>query len=47
MYLNLGLIKNFVKTMNQEEATFTHIREMFLRLREAKLREGVFIGPQI
>jgi len=33
--------------MNQEEATFTHIREMFLRLREAKLREGVFIGPQI
>ena len=33
--------------MNQEEAAFTHLWEKFPRLSEAKLTEGVFIGPQI
>ena len=47
MHLKFGLIKNFVKSMNQEEAAFTHLWEKFPRLSEAKLTEGVFIGPQI
>jgi len=47
MHLKLGLMKNFVKAMNQEEAAFTYLREKFPRLSEAKLKEGVFIGPQI
>jgi hypothetical protein len=47
MHLKLGLMKNFVKAMNQEEAAFTYLREMFPRLNEAKLKEGIFIGPQI
>jgi len=47
MYLKLGLMKNFVKAMNQEEAAFTYLREKFPRLSEAKFKEGVFIGPQI
>ena len=47
MHLKLGLMKNFVKAMNQEEAAFTYVRENFPRLSEAKLKEGVFIGPQI
>ena len=47
MHLKLGLMKNFVKAMNQEEAAFTHLREKFPRLSEAKLKEGIFIGPQI
>jgi len=33
--------------MNQEEAAFTYLREKFPRLSEAKLKEGIFIGPQI
>jgi hypothetical protein len=33
MYLKLGLMKNFEKAMNQEEATFNYLREMFARLR--------------
>ena len=33
--------------MNQEEAAFTCLREKFPRVSEAKLKEGVFIGPQI
>jgi len=47
MHLKLGLMKNFVKAINQEEAAFTHLREKFPRLSEAKLKEGIFIGPQI
>ena len=47
MHLQLGLIKNFVMAMNQEEAAFTYLREKFPRLREAKVKEGILIGPQI
>ena len=32
--------------MNQEEAAFTYLREKFPRLSEAKVKEGIFIGPQ-
>jgi hypothetical protein len=46
-HLKLGLVKNFVKAMNQEEVTFTYLSEKFPRLSGAKLKEGVFIGPQI
>ena len=47
MHLKLGLMKNFVKAMNLEEAAFTYLRENFPRLSEVKLKEGIFIGPQI
>ena len=47
MHLKLGLTKNSVKTMNQEEAAFTYLREKFPRLSEAKLKKGIFNGPQI
>ena len=33
--------------MNQEEAAFIYLREKFPRLSEAKLKEGIFNGPQI
>jgi len=47
MHLKLGLTKKSVKAMNQEEAAFTYLREKFRRLSEAKLKKGIFIGPQI
>ena len=47
MHLKLGLTKNSVKTTNQEEAAFTNLREKFPRLSDAKLKEIIFIGPQI
>ena len=47
MHLKLGLTKKSVKAMNQEEVAFTYLREKFPRLREAKSKEGIFIGPQI
>ena len=39
-------MENFVKAMNQAEAAFTYLWEKFPRLSEAKLKEGIFIGPQ-
>jgi hypothetical protein len=45
--IQLGVVKNFVKAMNQEESAFIFLREKFPRLSEAKLKEGIFIGPQI
>jgi hypothetical protein len=47
MHLKLGLMKIFVKAMNQEAAAFTYLREMFPKLSEAKLKESFSIGPQI
>jgi len=46
MHLKLGLMKNFVKAMNQEDAAFNYLWEKFPRLSEAKLKEGICIGPQ-
>jgi hypothetical protein len=48
MHVNNGLIKNVVKTMNQEEgAFFTYLRENFPKLSEANLKECISIVPQI
>jgi len=47
MHLKLGLRKNLVKAINQEEAAFTYLREKFPRLSEAKPKESIFIGTQI
>ena len=33
--------------MKQEEAAFTYLPQKFPRLSEAKMKEGIFIGPQI
>ena len=43
IHLKLGLVKNSVKAMNQEEPAFTYLREKFPRLSGAKLKEGIFI----
>jgi hypothetical protein len=36
-----------LKTMNQEEAAFTYLREKFPKLSEATLKDAIFIGSQI
>ena len=47
MHLKLGMIKNFVREMNQVEAAFIYLWEKFPRISEAKLKDGIFIVPQI
>jgi len=40
-------MKNFVKAMNKEGNGFIYLRQKFPMLSDAKIKEGVFIGPQI
>jgi len=43
----LGLMKNFVKAMDRNVAAFLYLRQNFPLLSDAKIREGVFNGPDI
>ena len=45
--IKLGLMKNFVKAMDKTGAGFMYLSRKFPRMTEAKIKEGVFIGPQI
>jgi hypothetical protein len=41
------LIKSFVKAMDQNSAGFMHLKTKFPRISDAKIKEVVFVGPQI
>lgn len=40
-------MKIFVKALDREGVAFLHLRNKFKHLSEAKVKEGVFIGPEI
>jgi hypothetical protein len=45
--MKLGLMKNFVKAMDQTGSVFKYLVEKLPWLSEAKIKEGIFVGPQI
>ena len=45
LHIKLGLMKNFVKALHKNGAAFQHLSTMFPVT--AKLKEGIFVGPQI
>ena len=47
LHIKLGLKKNFVKAMGQDGAVFKYICNKFPALSQAKLKEGIFVRPQI
>ena len=47
LHINLDLIKQFVKALNKEDACFKYIQEMFSYVGAEKVKESVFVGPQI
>lgn len=47
LHIKLGLIKNFVKAMDKEGDGFLYLKQKFPKLSEAKIKEGIFVGPQI
>lgn len=47
LHIKLGLIKQFVKALNKEGNCFEYLCKTFPALSEAKLKEGIFVGPQI
>ena len=40
-------MKNFVKALHKNGAAFQHLSTVFPGLSAAKLKEGIFVGPQI
>lgn len=40
-------MKNFVKAMDKNGAGFQYLKEKFPKISDAKIKEGVFVGPQI
>jgi hypothetical protein len=47
LFIKFGLIKLFVKAMDKESEGFDYLKQTFLKISEAKLRERIFLGPQI
>lgn len=47
LHIKLGLIKQFVKSLQKDGDCFRYICSTFPKLSEAKLKEGVFTGPDI
>jgi hypothetical protein len=47
LHIKLGLMKNFVKAMDKNGAEFMYLKHKFPRLSDAKITEGIFVGPQI
>ena len=47
LHIKLGLMKTFVKNLVRNGAAFQYLAEKFPEISEAKLKEGIFIGPQI
>jgi hypothetical protein len=47
LHIKLGLMKNFVKALSKDSDAFKYVCEMFPKLSYAKVKEGIFVGPQI
>ena len=47
LHIKLGLVKQFVKALNKESAAFKYLVQKFPALSEAKVKEGIFVGPDI
>jgi hypothetical protein len=47
LHIKFGLMKNFVKDMVKDGQGFKHLSKMFPQVSEAKLKERIYIGPQI
>lgn len=47
LHIKLGLMKNFVKAMNKSGDGFQYLQKKFPRISDAKIKEGIFVGPQI
>lgn len=47
LHIKLDLIKNFLKAMDKDGEGFKYLRGKFPQLSDAKVKEGIFVGPQI
>ena len=47
LHIKLGLFKNFIKSLDPNSEAMCILRMAFPKLSEAKLKEGIFVGPDV
>lgn len=47
LHIKLGLCKNFVKAIRENEGAINYLVKLFPAMSVNKIKEGIFIGPQI
>ena len=47
LHIKLGIMKQFTKALDKEGQCFMYLRKQFEKLSDAKIKEGIFDGPQI
>jgi hypothetical protein len=47
LHIKLGIMKQFVKALDRSGLCFQYLSNKFLDLSDAKVKEGIFDGPQI
>jgi len=47
LHIKLGLAKQFVKALKSDSEAIKHVHAMFPKLSKAKVKAGIFTGPQI
>lgn len=47
LHIKLGLMKQFVKALDENSEAFEYLKGFFPKLSEAKIKSGIFVGPQI
>jgi hypothetical protein len=47
LHIKLGFMKNFVKAMDHDDQGFLYLQRKFPSTSDVKIKEGIFIGPQI
>ena len=47
LHIKLGLMKQLVKALGRETDAFKYLIQKFPQVSEAKIKEGIFVGPQI
>ena len=47
LHIKLGLAKQFVKALKSDSEAFKYVQAMFPKLSQAKMKDGIFTGPQI
>ena len=47
LHIKLGLVKQYVKSLNKDGDCFEYLGEKFPAISDVKLKEGIYDGPQI
>ena len=47
LHIKLGLMEQFTKALRKDGECFQNFRSKFPKLTDAKINEGVFLGPDI